>query len=78
MEDAIREIEERDGVRLTWNVWGTKGKETSKIPLACLYNVHQDSNFVECEPIYCLSCRSILNYCCNVDYGRKTWNCVIC
>lgn len=48
MEDAIREIEERDGIRLTWNVWGTKNNETSKIPVACLYNVHQDSNIIEC------------------------------
>ncbi|KAK6090860.1 hypothetical protein P3W45_000105 [Vairimorpha bombi] len=78
MEDAIREIEERDGIRLTWNVWGTKGNETSKIPLACLYNVHQDTNFIECEPIYCLSCKSILNYCCTIDYGRQSWNCAIC
>lgn len=78
MEDAIREIEERDGIRLTWNVWSTKTSESSKIPIACMYNIHQQTNSLECEPIYCLSCRSILNFCCSIDYGRQTWNCVIC
>jgi len=55
MEDAIREIEERDGIRLTWNVWSTKTSESSKIPIACMYNIHQQTNSLECEPIYCLS-----------------------
>lgn len=78
MEDAIREIEERDGVRLTWNIWNTKGDETSKIPLACMYNVHQQTFQLQYEPIYCLTCKSILNFCCSIDYGRKTWLCIIC
>ncbi|EOB11217.1 protein transport protein sec23 like protein, partial [Nosema bombycis CQ1] len=78
MEEAIREIEKNDGIRLTWNVWGTKGEETSKVPLACMYNIHQDTGLLECEPIFCSSCKSVLNFYCSIDYGRQSWLCVIC
>ncbi|UTX44345.1 protein transport protein SEC23 [Encephalitozoon hellem] len=78
MEEEIRNIEESDGVRLTWNVWPSKGDATAKVPLACLYNIHQETNILECEPIYCMSCNGVLNPHCNIDFGRQTWNCVIC
>lgn len=78
MEEAIREIEKNDGVRLTWNVWGTKGEEAAKVPLACLYNVHQETGVLECEPIFCVSCKSVLNFYCSIDFGRQSWSCVIC
>lgn len=78
MEEEIRNIEERDGIRLTWNVWPTKGDAMTRVPLACLYNVHQATDVLECEPIHCMSCNSILNPHCNIDFGRQSWNCVIC
>ncbi|CAD25989.1 PROTEIN TRANSPORT PROTEIN SEC23 HOMOLOG (COPII COAT) [Encephalitozoon cuniculi GB-M1] len=78
MEEEIRNIEENDGIRLTWNVWPAKGDATTKIPLACLYNIHQTADVLECEPIYCMSCNSVLNPHCNIDFGRQSWNCVIC
>ncbi|EOB14632.1 Protein transport protein SEC23 [Nosema bombycis CQ1] len=57
---------------------GTKGEETSKVPLACMYNIHQDTGLLECEPIFCSSCKSVLNFYCSIDYGRQSWLCVIC
>ncbi|KAF9761538.1 Protein transport protein SEC23 [Nosema granulosis] len=78
MDEAIREIEKNDGVRLTWNVWGTKGEEAAKVPLACLYNIHQETGLLECEPIFCSSCKSVLNFYCSIDFGRQSWSCVIC
>lgn len=78
MDEEIRNIEEKDGIRLTWNVWPTGGDAMTRVPLACLYNVHQPTDILECEPIYCMSCKSVLNPHCNVDFGRQSWNCVIC
>lgn len=78
MEEEIRNIEERDGVRLTWNVWPTKGDATARVPMACMYNVHQPAEVLECEPIHCMSCKSVLNPHCNIDFGRQSWGCVVC
>lgn len=78
MEEEIRNIEERDGVRLTWNVWPAKGDAMARVPLACLYNVHQAAEVLECEPIHCMGCSSVLNPYCSIDFGRQSWNCVIC
>lgn len=78
MEEEILNIEKRDGIRLTWNVWPSSGNETAKLPLACLYNVHQAATVLEYEPILCGSCKAVLNPHCNVDFGRQSWACVIC
>jgi protein transport protein SEC23 len=78
MEEEIRNIEEKDGIRLTWNVWPATTNELTKMPLACMYNVHQPTSMLECEPIYCVSCKAILNPHCSIDFGRQSWFCAIC
>lgn len=78
MEEEIRNIEKRDGVRLTWNVWPSKGTELNSIPLACLYNIHQSAPLLESGPISCNTCRSVLNPHSSIDFSRQSWFCVIC
>jgi protein transport protein SEC23 len=78
MEEEIRSIEERDGIRLTWNVWPATTNEMTKVPLACMYNICQPTGVLECEPICCVSCKAILNPHCTMDFGRQSWFCVIC
>ncbi|KAH9410606.1 Sec23/Sec24 domain-containing protein [Ordospora pajunii] len=78
MEREIRNIEKSDGIRLTWNGWPVRGDMMGKVPLVCMYNIHQEAGVLECEPIYCMSCGSVLNPYCSIDFARQSWNCVIC
>lgn len=76
--------EERDGVRLSWNVWPSTKQEAqnSVIPLGCLYSPFHQSQaipIVNYEPVLCSgACRTILNPFCDVDYNGKSWTCPFC
>jgi len=76
--------EERDGVRLSWNVWPSSKQEAQNavIPLGCLYSpFHQSQSIpiVNYEPVLCSgTCRTILNPFCDVDYNAKSWTCPFC
>lgn len=78
MEETIRAIEEVDGIRLTWNIWPVVSTKGDLIPIACLYNIHQDCPVINCEPIPCSRCQSILCPQSILDFGSKTWTCNIC
>ncbi|KAG0440663.1 Protein transport protein SEC23 [Dictyocoela muelleri] len=80
MEEAIKEIEKKDGIRLTWNVWPTKDKKSELlIPITCIYTPKKDDvPILNYEPIFCGSCRSILNPSTVVDFNKKEWSCVFC
>lgn len=80
MEEAIREIEENDGLRMTWNVLPIVDTEESPlpIPLCALYTPRKRCDVLDYEPVFCLTCRSILNPYTTVDYNTKEWTCVFC
>ncbi len=76
-------IEDRDGVRFSWNVWPTSKIETARIvvPLGCLYTPLKettDLHTLPYEPVQCKKCSGILNPYARVDYRSKVWVCPIC
>lgn len=75
---TIEEIEEKDGVRLTWNMWPVTQSKHEAIPIACLYNVYKPTMTLPCEPIYCHSCQAVICPQVVVDYGSFTWSCIFC
>jgi len=51
------------------------------VPLGCLYTPNKNINgliTLPYEPIYCKSCRAILNPFCRIDFVSKTWTCPFC
>ncbi|XP_017141790.1 protein transport protein Sec23A isoform X1 [Drosophila miranda] len=84
-EEFIQQNEDRDGVRLTWNVWPSSRIDASRlvVPLACLYQPlkeRPDLPPIQYEPVLCTrsNCRAILNPLCQVDYRAKLWVCNFC
>ncbi|KAH8417595.1 hypothetical protein KR222_002410 [Zaprionus bogoriensis] len=84
-EEFIQQNEDRDGVRLTWNVWPSSRIDASRlvVPLACLYQPlkeRPDLPPIQYEPVLCTrsNCRAILNPMCQVDYRAKLWVCNFC
>jgi protein transport protein SEC23 len=78
-------IENKDGVRLTWNYFPTTpaNEEKLAIPLAALYTPTrpvEGLGQVEYKPIMCMdqTCGAVLNPYCIVNYQQKTWNCALC
>ncbi|XP_043220712.1 protein transport protein Sec23A-like isoform X2 [Amphibalanus amphitrite] len=84
-QEFIQQQEERDGVRLTWNVWPSSRLEATRlvVPVAALYTPlkeRPDLQPVQYDPVVCTrpQCRAILNPCCQVDYRAKIWVCNFC
>lgn len=84
-EEYIQQNEDRDGVRLTWNVWPSSRLEATRlvVPLACLYQPIKerlDLPPIQYDPVLCTrnNCRAILNPFCQVDYRAKLWVCNFC
>lgn len=84
-EEFIQQNEERDGIRLTLNVWPSSRIDASRlvIPLACLYQPlkeRPDLPPIQYEPVICTrgTCRAVLNPLCQVDYRAKLWVCNFC
>jgi protein transport protein SEC23 len=51
------------------------------VPLGCLYTPNKKIPgllTLPYEPIYCKSCRAILNPFCRIDFVSKTWTCPFC
>ncbi|EEB08026.1 GTPase activating protein Sec23b [Schizosaccharomyces japonicus yFS275] len=77
-------IEERDGVRFSWNVFPSGKAENSRlvIPIASLYrplNDRSDVPTVFYEPVVCKApCHAALNPYCQVDTRAKFWICPFC
>lgn len=79
------EMEERDGVRMSWNVWPSSRLEASRVvvPLAAMYSPLKQIDqmpSVDYEPVRCCSanCTAVLNPYCQVDYMNKIWICPFC
>ncbi|XP_026480575.1 protein transport protein Sec23A isoform X1 [Ctenocephalides felis] len=84
-EEFIQQNEDRDGIRLTWNVWPSSRIEATRlvVPLACLYQPlkeRPDLPPIQYDPVQCTrnTCRAILNPLCQVDYRAKLWVCNFC
>ncbi|CAA21224.1 COPII cargo receptor subunit Sec23a [Schizosaccharomyces pombe] len=80
----FEEIEERDGVRFTWNVFPSTRIESSRtiVPIASIYkplNERPDLPPVLYEPVTCKApCKAVLNPYCHIDTRAKFWICPFC
>ncbi|KAK9898719.1 hypothetical protein P389DRAFT_141717 [Cystobasidium minutum MCA 4210] len=78
------EEEDKNGVRLSWNVWPSSRIEATRIvvPIAALYTplkAREDLPPVLYEPVTCKPpCRAILNPYCQIDVRGKLWICPFC
>jgi len=75
-------IEERDGIRWSWNVWPNTRLEGTRIivPLGCNYTpMKENVPLVYYDPVHCRgSCKAVLNPYCAVDIKSKLWTCPFC
>ncbi|KAK7048479.1 protein transport protein SEC23 [Favolaschia claudopus] len=80
----FEDVEERDGVRLSWNVWPSSRIEATRtvVPISALYTplkLREDLPPVLYEPVACKPpCRAILNPYCQIDIRGKLWICPFC
>mmetsp|Transcript_16153 Transcript_16153/g.34976 ORF Transcript_16153/g.34976 Transcript_16153/m.34976 type:complete len:765 (-) Transcript_16153:369-2663(-) len=77
------QLEEVDGVRLTWNVWPTSKVDATKcvIPFTAFYTPNKrlpNMPVLPYEPIPCKQCGAMLNPYARVDYYSKVWTCPMC
>eukprot|EP00211_Chloroparvula_japonica_P003748 CAMPEP_0119129606 /NCGR_PEP_ID=MMETSP1310-20130426/7282_1 /TAXON_ID=464262 /ORGANISM="Genus nov. species nov., Strain RCC2339" /LENGTH=774 /DNA_ID=CAMNT_0007120039 /DNA_START=261 /DNA_END=2588 /DNA_ORIENTATION=+ len=84
LEDVF-DVEDRDGVRLSWNVWPTTTQHESKmvVPMAVVYTplkkTPQPPPLLQYDPVYCRGpCKTILNPFCSVDIPGRLWVCPFC
>ncbi|KIY72708.1 hypothetical protein CYLTODRAFT_417712 [Cylindrobasidium torrendii FP15055 ss-10] len=81
---GVEDIEENDGVRLSWNVWPSSRIEATRtvVPISALYTplkIREDLPPVVYEPVACKApCRAILNPFCSIDIRGKLWICPFC
>ncbi|KAJ3382722.1 GTPase-activating protein S23, partial [Lobulomyces angularis] len=82
--NSFEEIEDRDGVRLSWNVWPSSRIEATRmvVPIGCLYSpLKERPNYepLPYEPVTCKApCRAILNPFCQIDVTGRLWICPFC
>lgn len=80
----FEDVEERDGIRLSWNAWPSSRIEATRtvVPIAALYTPlkqRPDLPPVLYEPVTCKApCRSVLNPYCQIDIRGKLWICPFC
>lgn len=86
----VEQIEEKDGVRFSWNVFPPTKADGSKlvVPVSCLYTPLKDRPtdsslgplpVLSYEPVVCKApCRAILNPYCQLDLQSKFWICPFC
>ena len=84
LKDQWSEIEERDGVRLSWNMFPSTRMEASRlvVPIGVLITPLKekpDSPLLQYEPVTCKPpCRAVLNPFAAVDIRARLWNCPFC
>jgi len=84
-QEYMQQNEDRDGIRLSWNVWPSSRLEATRmvVPLGVLYTPlkeRPDLPPIQYDPVLCAraSCRAILNPMCQVDFRAKLWVCNFC
>lgn len=83
LKDSWAEIEDRDGVRLSWNVFPSTRMEASRLVVpvgACLTPLKPlGTGLLQYDPVVCRApCKAVLNPFCNVDVRAKIWICPFC
>ncbi|PSN63985.1 protein transport protein SEC23 [Corynespora cassiicola Philippines] len=84
LKDQWSEIEDKDGVRLSWNTLPSSRMEASRlvVPIAALYTPlkeRPEAPLLQYEPVACKApCRAILNPFCQVDMRSRQWICPFC
>ncbi|WWD15644.1 protein transporter SEC23 [Kwoniella shandongensis] len=82
--NGFEDVEDKDGVRFSWNVWPSSRIEATRtvVPISALYTPlkeREDLPPVMYEPVTCKgSCKAILNPYCQVDVRGKMWICPFC
>ena len=87
--DAAKEqwsdIEDRDGIRLSWNTFPSTRMEASRlvVPIGALYTPLKEKQdgtpLLQYEPVTCKApCRAVLNPYCQVDMRARIWICPFC
>eukprot|EP01025_Chloroclados_australasicus_P047298 TRINITY_DN5277_c0_g1_i4.p1 TRINITY_DN5277_c0_g1~~TRINITY_DN5277_c0_g1_i4.p1 ORF type:complete len:764 (-),score=99.83 TRINITY_DN5277_c0_g1_i4:367-2658(-) len=79
----FHELEEIDGVRMSWNVWPNSKLEATKcvVPFGAVYTPLKSMPHLQVagyEPLRCSQCTGILNPYARVDYAAKMWICPCC
>ena len=84
-QEYMQQNEDRDGIRLSWNVWPSPRLESTRmvVPLGALYTPlkeRPDLPPIQYDPVMCArqACRAILNPMCQVDFRAKLWVCNFC
>ncbi|KAI9885222.1 MAG: hypothetical protein M1823_002994 [Watsoniomyces obsoletus] len=84
LKDHWSEIEDRDGVRLSWNTFPSTRMEASRlvVPIGALYTPLKERPelpWLQYEPVACKApCRAILNPYCQVETRARLWICPFC
>lgn len=77
------ELEARDGVRFSFNVWPSSRFEAARVavPLGCIWTPAKKINgllVLPYEPVLCKTCAAVLNPYARIDFVTKTWLCPFC
>ncbi|KAI8806266.1 hypothetical protein BJ742DRAFT_855267 [Cladochytrium replicatum] len=81
---SFEEIEDRDGLRLSWNVWPANRVDATRlvVPIGALYTPLKEREGYQplaYEPVACKPpCKAILNPYCSIDVRGKLWICPFC
>lgn len=84
LKEQWSDIEDRDGVRLSWNTFPSSRMEASRlvVPIGALYTPLKektDTPLLQYEPVSCKPpCRAVLNPFCQVDMRARLWICPFC
>ncbi|OJD16633.1 protein transporter SEC23 [Emergomyces pasteurianus Ep9510] len=84
LKDQWSEVEDRDGIRLSWNTFPSTRMEASRlvVPIGTIYTPLKekpDSPLLQYEPVTCKQpCRAVLNPFANVDIRARIWICPFC
>ncbi|KAL2051332.1 hypothetical protein ABVK25_008384 [Lepraria finkii] len=84
LKDQWSEIEDRDGIRLSWNTFPSSRMEASRlvVPIGALYTPLKekpDTPLLQYEPVTCKApCRAVLNPFATVDTRARLWICPFC
>ncbi|KAI7411882.1 Protein transport protein [Hortaea werneckii] len=85
LKEQWSDIEDRDGVRLSWNTFPSSRMEASRlvVPIGALYTPLKEKQdgtpLLQYEPVTCRApCRAVLNPFCQVDMRARIWICPFC
>ncbi|KAG6995412.1 protein transport protein sec23 [Physcia stellaris] len=84
LKEQWNDVEDRDGIRLSWNTFPSSRMEASRlvVPIGALYTPLKekpDTPLLQYEPVACKApCRAVLNPFAQVDIRARLWICPFC